>query len=86
MEEYRILEELVTLLETAGVNIRREPLGGSGGGLCTVKGKQIFFLDTEANSTDMAAICVQAIEKVVEIENIYIRPIVRQFIEEHRSR
>jgi hypothetical protein len=83
MNEQRILEELLGLLEANGVTIRREPLGGSGGGLCTVKGDQIFFVDTQATSAEMAAVCAEAVSKVVDIEKIYIRPEVRQFIENH---
>ncbi len=83
MNEQRILEELLALLEANGVTIRREPLGGSGGGLCTVKGEQIFFVDTQAASAEMAAVCAEAVPKAVDIEKIYIRPEVRQFIENH---
>jgi len=83
MNEQRILEELLVLLEANGVAIRREPLGGSGGGLCTVKGQKIFFVDTQAPSVEMATICAEAVLKLVDIENIYIKPEVRQFIENH---
>ncbi|MHC4659974.1 MAG: hypothetical protein ACYS83_12505 [Planctomycetota bacterium] len=83
MNEQRILEELLLLLEANGVTIRREPLGGSGGGLCTVKGEQIFFVDTQAVSAEMAAVCAEAVSKVADTEKIYIRPEVRQFIENH---
>lgn len=83
MDEHSILEELVSLLETNAVTIRREPLGGNGGGLCTVKGKKIFFVDTQAGSGEMAMACSEAVTKLVDIENIYIRPQVRQFIEEN---
>jgi hypothetical protein len=85
MNEQQILEELLTLLEANGVTIRNEPLGGNGGGLCTVKGKQIFFLDTQAASAESAAICAEAISKVLDIEKLYIRPEVRQFIENHSN-
>jgi len=83
MNEQRILEELLTLLEANGVAIRSEPLGGSGGGLCTIKGRRTFFVDTQAASTDLAALCAEALPKVIDIENVYIRPEVRQFIENH---
>jgi len=73
----------LALLEAGGVTIRNEPLGGSGGGLCTVKGEQIFFVDTQAASADGAAICAEAVAKILDIENLYIRPEVRQFIENH---
>ena len=85
MDEQRILQELLALLEGNGVTIRSEPLGGSGGGLCTVKGKHIFFLDTQAPSVAAAALCAEAIPKVADIEQIYIKPQIRQFIEDHSS-
>ena len=85
MNEQRILEELLALLEANGVAIRNEPLGGSGGGLCTVKGQRIFFLDTQAPSIVVASICAEVMPKVADIEQIYIKPEVRQFIENHSN-
>jgi hypothetical protein len=85
MNEQRILEELLALLESNGVTIRNEPLGGSGGGLCTIKGEQLFFVDTQATSTDSAAICAEAVSKLLDIEKLYIRPEIRQFIENHSN-
>jgi hypothetical protein len=85
MNEQRILEELLELLEANNVTIRREPLGGSGGGLCTIKGEQIFFVDTQAPSAESAALCAEAAIRVVDIEKIYIRPEVRQFVENHSN-
>ena len=81
MNEKRILEELLGLLEQNGVTIRNEPLGGSGGGLCTIKSEKIFFVDTQASSAEMVAVCAEAVAKAVDTEHIYIRPEVRQFIE-----
>ncbi len=85
MNKQRILEELLALLEANGVTIRNEPLGGSGGGLCTVKGQSIFFVDTQASSTESAPVCAEAVLKMVDIEKIYIKPEVRQFIETHSN-
>ena len=85
MNEQRILEELLALLEANSVTIRDEPLGGSGGGLCAIKGQQIFFVDNQAPSEVVAAICAEAIPKVVDIEQVYIKPEVRQFIENHNN-
>jgi len=80
MNKQRILEELLALLEANGVTIRNEPLGGSGGGLCTVKGEQIFFADTQAPSAETALLCAEAVLKTVDTEKVYIKPEVRQFI------
>jgi len=85
MNEQRILEELLALLEANGVAIRDEPLGGNGGGLCAMKGRQIFFVDTQAPSAVVASVCAQAVPKVVDIEQIYIKPEVRQFIENYSN-
>ncbi|MCP4610474.1 MAG: hypothetical protein GY845_17335 [Planctomycetes bacterium] len=85
MNEQRILEELLALLEANGVAIRDEPLGGNGGGLCAMKGKQIFFVDTQAPSAIVAAMCAEAVPKVVDIEQVYIKPEVRQFIESYNN-
>jgi hypothetical protein len=86
MNEQGILEELLALLEANDVTIRNEPLGGRGGGLCTMKGKHILFVDTEAPSIVTAAICAEALPKIADIEQIFIRPQVRQFIEDHSNR
>ena len=85
MNEQNILEELLALLEANGVTIRSEPLGGSGGGLCTIKGENIFFVDTQASSAVSAAMCAEAVSKVVDVEQIYIKPQIRQFIENNSN-
>ena len=85
MNEQMILQELLALLEANGITVRNEPLGGSGGGLCTIKGERIFFVDTQAPSIIVAAICAEAVSKVVDIEQIYIKPQIRQFIETNSS-
>ncbi len=83
MNEQRILDELLALLEAQNVKIRREPLGGRGGGLAAMKGEKLFFVDTEATSADVAALCADAVLKLVDIETIYLRPEVRLFLENH---
>jgi len=85
MNEQNILDELLALLEANGVTIRNEPLGGSGGGLCSIKGQRIFFVDTQASSVVSAAMCAEAVSKVVDVEQIYVKPQVRQFIEDNSN-
>lgn len=83
MDKQQILEELVLLLEGVGVEIRYEQLGGEGGGLCKVRGSDIFFVDTQAPSTEMAELCARAVYELIDIEKVYIRPEIRQFIEDN---
>ena len=75
--------ELEIVLEALGrldVDVRRERCGGGGGGLCSMSGKQTCFVDIDANSSQNAEMCARALEKLVDIENVYLRPAVREFI------
>lgn len=81
MEEETVLDELLALLEQNGVSIRTEPMGGGGGGLCKMKDKQVFFVDAEAATADMVAVCAEAVRETVDVEKIYIRPQIRAFLE-----
>jgi len=81
MNEQRIFEELLALLEANGVTIRNEALGGAAGGLCTIRGQHIFFVDSQSSSADNAAAAAEAVRKTIDIESIYLRPEIRQFIE-----
>jgi len=83
MNEQRILEELLMLLEANGVTIRREPLAGGAGGLCSINGKNILFLDSQASSVENASFAAEAVAKLIDIENIYLLPEIRDFIESH---
>ena len=76
MNEQSILDELLALLEANDVTIRNEPLGGSGGGLCTINGQRVYFVDTQAPSVVSAAICAEAVSKVVDVEQIFIKPLI----------
>ncbi|MHC5061112.1 MAG: hypothetical protein ACYTFK_08515 [Planctomycetota bacterium] len=82
MESEAVLAELLALLEQSGVSIRTEPMGGRGGGLCKMKDKEVFFVDTEATTAEMVAICSEAVREMVDFENIYIKPQVRAILED----
>ena len=86
MNKQQILEELLALLEGQGVEVRNEPLGGGGGGLCSVKGKKIFFLDTQATTAETAHLCAKAVADIVDISGVYVKPQVRDFIEDSADR
>jgi hypothetical protein len=85
MNEQNILEQLLSVLEGGGVKIRSEPLGGNGGGLCVIKGENFFFVDTQAAAAESAAICAQAVSELVDIDAIYLKPQIREFIEKNKA-
>jgi hypothetical protein len=45
----------------------------------------LFFVDTDAPSAEVSALCAAAVAKIVDIEKLYIRPQVRQFIETYAN-
>jgi hypothetical protein len=81
-----LLDELLALLENAGVAIRIEPMGGGGGGMYTVKGKNTVMLDSQASTTERAGVCARALVNVIDIEAVYMKPEVRQFVEREAQR
>ena len=81
MDEQSILDELLALLEQNGVSVRTDALGGGGGGLCKIKDEFVFFVDTQSSAIENAEHCARAVAELVEIETIYIRPEIREFIE-----
>jgi hypothetical protein len=86
MKTQEILEQILELLESNNVEIRTESLGGGGGGLCKIKGQYTLFVDSDSTTADSAAVSAQAVAKIVDIDAVYIRPEVREFIEKHTVR
>ena len=76
-----ILEELIGLLEAGGVKIRWEPLEDSRAGLCRIGAAMVLFLDKHADPLQSAALCAQTLRRTLDINTIYLRPNVREFIE-----
>lgn len=81
MNETDILEEILHILDGNNIEIRRESLGGNGGGLFRIKGKPVFFVDCQAGAADMAALAGEALKEYIDLEKTYIKPEVREFIE-----
>ena len=85
MEQHRILEELTGLLEAHGVAIRKEALDESGGGLCRIQGKTVLFLDKRASVSELVTLCADAVVQIVDIDNIYLRPELRQLFQSQKE-
>ena len=81
MDEQKILKTLVDLLEANRVKVRKELLEDGSGGLCRIGKERILFLDSRALPSDQAETCAAAFAEVVDLDNIYLLPEVREFIE-----
>jgi hypothetical protein len=75
------MESLLALGEQLGVEVRAEPMGGKGGGLCRLKGKTILFLDTSADLATRYDRTVAAMATIDGIDEHYLIPEVRRDLE-----
>jgi len=83
MNTQAILDDLLAVLGTHGVAVRTESMGGGGSGLCTLKDRRIFFVDTDGPLLETAIRAARAVAETVDLETIYLRPRVRDFIEQY---
>ena len=72
------LAELLALAESIGLSIRKEALGGSGGGMCVLKGQRVLFLDTTADPDTQYERTVAALAPMEQVQNHYLTPEVRE--------
>lgn len=83
MNTKAILDELIELLESNGVKIRKDSMGGGASGLCKIKEGYFFFMDTDSNAYENSLNCAKAVKEIVDIETIYLKPEIREFIEQN---
>ena len=83
MDDRTILDELLTLLSGHQIQIRTESMGGSGTALCKLREKYIFFLDSDASAADSARICAEAVNRLIDVDSIYLKPRIREFLEKN---
>ncbi|MHC4675230.1 MAG: hypothetical protein ACYTBZ_22320 [Planctomycetota bacterium] len=79
------LENLLALAEQMGIDVRAEPMGGEGGGMCLLRGKKVLFVDTSADLATRYDSTLAAMANLPELDNMYIVPEVRQDIDHQRS-
>lgn len=85
MDDSAILDELLAVLQLNGIPVRQEEMGGGAGGVCRISGKKVCFIDTDSGPSHNAAICADAVNQLVDIELIYLRPAVRQFLKRNQG-
>ena len=78
------LEHLLRLAEQIGIDVRAEPMGGAGGGLCRLRGKQVLFVDTTADLETRYERTLAALATLPELEGRFILPEVRRDLDLYR--
>ncbi len=79
------LDTLLTLAEELGLTVRREMLGGDGGGLCQLHGQRVLFVDTAADLETRYDRTLAAMASLPEVELRYLPPEVRNDLEDQQQ-
>ncbi len=74
-------EALLEVAHRLGLDVRHVHLGGAGGGLACFKGKRQLFVDMDADPEEQLDRTVDAMATIPEINDIFMRPDVRQLFE-----
>ncbi len=85
MESQEILTSLLELAEQVELEVRQEALGGEGGGLCVLRGKNILFVDTMADPAEQIATTAEALAGLEKMDDVYVLPQIREILDEYRG-
>ncbi len=77
-------DEMLALAEKLGIQLRHASLGGDGGGLITLRGRRQLFIDLDADPADQLETVARALAADPSIDELFIRPDVRELIERYR--
>ena len=78
------LNAVIDVFSRLEVSVRRERLGGGGGGLCTIRGKQVLFVDLDADVATRLDQSILALSTVPGLDAVYVVPAIRERIERIR--
>jgi len=82
VEPGRIKSELIELAGRLGIEIRYSPISPSG--LCTVKGKQVLYINSSLDSHKTADMLIREFRQI-DIEGIYLLPGLRALLENNNN-
>jgi len=72
------------LLEEYDVHIRKDNMGGGGGGLCRLRDKDLLLIDCDSTTIETAITCAKAAKMIIQdLDSIYLKPAVRDFIDKY---
>lgn len=78
------LDALLTTADEIGLTVRREPLGGDGGGYCVIRDRRTLFVDTTADLETQYEKTIAALAPLPELDARYLRPEIREDIDRLR--
>lgn len=80
MDHARLLQELEAVAAELAVEVRREDLDGSRGGLCRLRGRTCILLDRSLSVPERVDLMVGALSQLA-LDDVFVRPAVRELLE-----
>jgi hypothetical protein len=80
-----VFEELLAVAERLGLVVRHAHLGGHGGGVAVFKNHRQLFIDLDAGAADQREQTLKALAAQPGLDQLFIRPDVRELLERHRT-
>ena len=74
MEVSEQIEGLLALAEAIGYEVRYAPLDGQGAGACRLRGRDVLFVDTQADRQTRLEAIAGVLARRPEVERHYIAP------------
>lgn len=84
MTQEQILKELELLADSSGITVRYEK-GDFEGGFCVLKAERLIVVNKKLAASRKASVLAQGVAEI-GIENRYLKPVIREFIEEELAR
>jgi hypothetical protein len=78
------LKELESLADSSGITVRYEK-GDFEGGFCVLKAERLIVVNKKLAVSKKASVLAQGVAEI-GIENRYLKPAIREFIEEELAR
>jgi len=79
------MEYLLTLAEQMGAEVRAEPMGGEGGGLCKLRGQYVLFVDLAADLVSRYDRTCAAMAVLPDLDKHYLLPEIRSDLDRARG-
>jgi len=84
MTPEQLLKELELLASSSGITVRFEK-GEFEGGFCVLRSERLILVNKKLNSARKASILAQGVAEI-GIDELYLKPAVREFIEDELAR
>jgi len=80
------IAELLELCSKLELQVRPERLGGSGGGVCKLKGRSIVFIDLDAEPEIRYERLLADLASLPQLENLFLRPAIRADLDQIKNK